>query len=148
MKLKPTRLDLLASLWETVYPGNRIVRSKGKMMFATSSGGDLISVDKLSRGEQTVLYYAAAVLYAMRDAVIFIDSPSLFMHPAVLNNLWNSIEACAPDCTFVYNSVDVEFVSSRTRNVCVWVKSYDAEMHARDYEVIAPGELHEELLLT
>lgn len=147
VKLKPTRLDLLASLWETVYPGNRIVRSKGKMMFATASGDDLIPVDKLSQGEQTVLYYAAAVLYAMRDAVIFIDSPSLFMHPAVLNNLWNSIEGLRPDCTFVYNSVDVEFVSSRTRNVCVWVKSYDAEMHAWDYEVIAPGELHEELFV-
>ncbi|MDE6532277.1 MAG: DUF4435 domain-containing protein [Muribaculaceae bacterium] len=146
-RLQPTRLDCLVALWERVFPGNRIVRARGSMMFSTSSGGDLISVEKLSQSEQTVLYYAAAVLYAMPDAVIFIDSPSLFLHPTVLNNLWNSIEELRPDCTFVYNSVDVEFVNSRTHNVCVWVKSYDAEHHAWDYEVINPGDMREELFV-
>lgn len=146
-KLKPTRLDCLVSLWERVFPGNRIVRTAGSMMFSTSSGDDLISAESLSQSEQTVLYYAAAVLYAMPEAVIFIDSPSLFLHPTVLNNLWNSIEELRPDCTFVYNSVDVEFVNSRTHNVCVWVKSYDAEMHAWDYEIIRPGDFNEELFV-
>lgn len=146
-KLKPTKLDRLASLWERVFPGNRIVRTKGTMMFSTRAGDDLISAGKLSQSEQTVLYYAAAVLYAMPDAVIFIDSPSLFLHPTVLNNLWNSIEELRPDCTFVYNSVDVEFVSSRTRNVSVWVKSYDAENRAWDYEVMPPGDMREELFV-
>lgn len=117
------------------------------MMFATQSGDDLISAEKLSQSEKTVLYYAAAVLYAMRDAVIFIDSPSLFLHPTVLNNLWNSIEELRPDCTFVYNSVDVEFVSSRTHNVSVWVKSYDAEGNTWDYEVLSPGDVREEFFV-
>lgn len=147
LKLKPTKLDRLVMLWERLFPGNRIVRSGGSMLFATQAGPDLISVEKLSRSEQTVLYYAAAVLYAMPGAVIFIDSPSLFLHPTVLANLWNSIEELRPDCTFVYDSVDVDFVHSRTRNVCVWVKSYDAEMHAWDYEVILPGDLKEELFV-
>lgn len=146
-RLQPTRLDCLTRLWERVFPGNRIVRSKGTMMFATSSGDDLISAESLSQSEQTVLYYAAAVLYAMPGAVIFVDSPSLFLHPTVLNSLWNSIEELRPDCTFVYNSVDVEFVSSRTHNVCVWVKSFDAEMHAWDYEIIEPGALREDLFV-
>jgi len=146
-RLKPTRLDCLVSLWERVFPGNRIVRASGSMMFTTASGGDMISAESLSQSEQTVLYYAAAVMYAMPGAVIFVDSPSLFLHPSVLNNLWNSIEELRPDCTFVYNSVDVEFVNSRTRNVCIWVKSYDAEMHAWDYEVIKPGDYSEELFV-
>lgn len=146
-KLKPTRLDRLIMLWERVFPGNRIVRTKGTMMFSTRAGDDLISVNRLSQSEQTVLYYAAAVLYAMPNSVIFVDSPSLFLHPTVLNNLWNSIEELRPDCTFVYNSVDVEFVNSRTRNVCVWVKSYDAELHAWDYDVLQPGDMREELFV-
>lgn len=146
-KLKPTRLDRLIMLWERVFPGNHIIRTKGTMMFSTRAGDDLISADRLSQSEQTVLYYAASVLYAMPDAVIFVDSPSLFLHPTVLNNLWNSIEELRPDCTFVYNSVDVEFVSSRTRNVCVWVKSYDAELGAWDYEVLPPGDMREELFV-
>ncbi len=145
--LQPTRLDRLASLWERVFPGNRIVRAKGTMMFETASGDDLITSGSLSQGEQTVLYYAAAVLYAMPEAVIFIDSPSLFLHPTVLNNLWNSIEELRPDCTFVYNSVDVQFVNSRTSNVCVWVKSYDAEHEAWDYEIVAPGDFSEDIFV-
>ncbi len=146
-RLKPTRLDRLVMLWEKVFPGNHIVRERGTMMFSTRSGDDLIPAERLSQSEQTVLYYAAAVLYAMPDAVIFVDSPSLFLHPTVLNSLWNSIEELRPDCTFVYNSVDVEFVSSRTHNVCVWVKSYDAEAHAWDYEVMPPGDVREELFV-
>lgn len=147
VKLRPTRLDRVISLWERVFPGNRILRTKGTLMFATAAGADIISLERLSRGEMAVLYYAAAVLYAMPGAVVFVDSPSLFLHPSVLNNLWNSIEELRPDCTFVYNSVDVEFVSSRTSNVCVWVKSYDAEHHTWDYEVLPPGNFHEELFV-
>lgn len=147
VKLKSTKLDRLASLWERVFPGNHIVRTKGTMMFSTRAGDDLILADKLSQSEQTVLYYAAAVLYAMPSAVIFVDSPSLFLHPTVLNNLWNSIEELRPDCTFVYNSVDVEFVNSRTRNVSIWVKSYDAERRSWDYEVLAPGDVREDLFV-
>lgn len=144
---RQTRMDCLKLLWERVFPGNRIVISKGVLMFATTSGDDLISAEQLSQSEQTVLYYAAAVLYAMPGAVIFVDSPSLFLHPSVLNSLWNTIEELRPDCIFVYNSVDVEFVNSRTHNVCIWVKSFDAEERAWDYEVILPGNLKEELFV-
>lgn len=147
VNLRPTRLDCLVRLWERVFPGNRIVRTRGTMMFATSAGDGLISADRLSQSEQTVLYYASAVLYAMPHAVIFIDSPSLFLHPTVMGTLWNSIEELRPDCTFVYNSVDVEFVNSRTSNVCVWVKRYDADDHAWDYEVLEAGNLKEDLFV-
>ena len=147
VKLKRTKLDKLSEIWERVFPGNHIVRAKGTMMFATASGDDLIPSTMLSQGEQTVLYYAAAVLYAMPNAVIMVDSPSLFLHPTVLNNLWNSIEELRPDCTFVYNSVDVEFVNSRTNNVCVWVKSYDAENEAWDYEIVTPGNFTEDIFV-
>lgn len=144
---EPTRLDLLARLWEKVFPGNRIVRTREGLMFATSAGDDLIPVESLSQGEKSVLYYVAAVLYAMPGAAIFIDSPSLFLHPSILSGLWNSIEELRPDCTFIYNSVDVSFVASRTKNVCVWVKSFDAATASWDYEVIQPGDLREEIFV-
>ena len=147
VNIQPTKLDILASLWEKVYSGNRIVRRKGTLAFATKAADDYITADKLSQGEVTSLYYAAGVLYAMPNAVIFIDSPSLFLHPTILNNLWNSIEELRPDCTFVYNSVDVQFVSSRSRNVSIWVKSYDARRHFWEYDILKPGEMHEEIFI-
>lgn len=146
-RFPPTKLDKLKNIWEKIYPGNKIITSGGTLMFATSSGEDLIPAEKLSQGEMAVLYYVAGTLYAMQNAVIFIDAPSLFLHPTILNALWNSIESLRPDCTFVYNSVDVEFVSSRTRNVVLWVKSFDASKVEWDYEIIAPGEIREDIFI-
>ena len=146
-KFPSSKLDKLKGIWEKIYPGNKIISTAGTLMFSTESGDDLIPAEKLSQGEMAVLYYVAGVLYAMPDAVIFIDAPSLFLHPTILNALWNAIEALRPDCTFVYNSVDVEFVSSRSRNVILWVKSYDASKSEWDYEIIAPGEIREDIFI-
>lgn len=146
-KFPPTKLDKLKTIWEKIFPGNKIVTTAGTLMFSTIAGEDLIAAESLSQGEMAVLYYVAGVLYAMQNAVIFIDAPSLFLHPTILNALWNSIETLRPDCTFVYNSVDVEFVSSRSRNVILWVKSFEASKNLWDYEVITPGEIREDIFI-
>lgn len=146
-KFPATKLDKLKKVWEKIYPGNKIVTRDGTLMFSTEAGEDLITAERLSQGEMAVLYYVAGCLYAMQNAVIFIDAPSLFLHPTILNALWNSIETLRPDCTFVYNSVDVEFVSSRSRNVILWVKSYEAAKQQWDYEIINPGEMREDIFI-
>lgn len=147
LRFPATKLDKLKGVWEKIFPGNKIITSEGTLLFSTEAGNDLITAEKLSQGEMAVLYYVAGALYAMPNAVIFIDAPSLFLHPSILNALWNSIETLRPDCTFVYNSVDVEFVSSRSGNVSLWVKSYDAAKNEWDYEIIAPGELPEDVFV-
>lgn len=143
----PTRLDTLRGLWEQIFPSNRIVRAAGSLMFETSAGSDLIDTRRLSRGERTVLYHIAAVLYAPQGAVVFVEEPTLFVHPAILNNLWTSLERLRPDCRFIYDSVDVDFVNSRTANVIIWVKSYDASAHAWDYEMLPASHLSDDLFI-
>lgn len=145
--LRTTKLDKLRSLWEKIFPGNHILQHTGKLMFATDSGENIISAVTLSQGERAVLYYIGAVLYAMPEAVIFVDSPSLFLHPSILNTLWNAIEELRPDCTFVYNTVDVDFVNSRTENVSIWVKSFDVHNNAWDYEIFDSGKLPDDLFI-
>lgn len=147
LQIKPTKLDIIKKHWERIFPGNSITRSRGSVMFATRSGNDLITTHSLSQGEKAVLYYLGAAMYAPTDAVIFIDSPSLFIHPTIIGTLWNSIEELRPDCTFVYNSVDEDFVSTRTNNTSIWVKRYDSQSHAWEYEVIAPGSRADELMV-
>lgn len=147
IKLQTTKLDIIKRLWEQNFPGNRIMRNKGSLMFATQAGDDLITVSSLSQGEKTVLYYIAAVLYAMPDAVIFIDSPSLFIHPSLISSLWDSIESLRPDCTFVYDSVDIDFVSSRNNSTCIWVKSFDSKQSVWNYEIIRDTPLNEDIFL-
>ena len=136
-----TKLDRVVDLWERIFPGNHILSEAGTLLFSNECDDDAITSSRLSQGEKAVLYYVAAVLYAMPEAVIFIDSPSLFMHPAMLRNLWNAIEELRPDCRFVYNTVDMDFVSSRTENACIWIKSFDAKNREWDYEVLDSGKL-------
>ncbi|MDE7412335.1 MAG: DUF4435 domain-containing protein [Muribaculaceae bacterium] len=143
----PTPLDKVKDLWKEVFPGSAITRHKGTLMFATRAGNDLVTLNRLSQGEKTVLYYASAVLYAMPQAVVFIDSPSMFLHPSITGSFWNAIERLRPDCTFVYNSVDVDFVQSHSANTCIWIKRFDSAEQAWDYQVMQETPLTEELFL-
>lgn len=146
VRAEPTRLDVIKRNWERLFPGNRITASRGQLMFGTRSGSDLITAGSLSQGEKAVLYYLGAALYAPPEAVIFVDSPTLFVHPGLLSELWNTIEGLRPDCMFVYNSVDEDFVSTRTRNSCIWIRRYDSAQKAWDYRLLGPGSLTEEMM--
>lgn len=148
VELKMTKLDKLARLWRRIFPESRIVKRSGQLMFANESGDDTFTPDKLSRGEKTALYFIAGALYAMRGAVIFIEEPTLFLHPAILHQFWNAVEELRPDCTFIYDTVDADFVASRTQNICIWVKSFDAGLHAWNYEVLPAGRLGDDLMLS
>lgn len=147
IRLEPTRLDKMVELWQEIFPGNQIINDGGRMLFATESGTDLISTSSLSSGEKAVLYYIAGVLYAKPDSMVFIDNPSMFLHPAILNTLWNAIEGLRPDCTFVYNTSDMDFVNSRTGNTCVWVKSHDVQRMTWDYEILGKDVLPDDLFV-
>ncbi len=147
VELKPTKLDRLACVWRKIFPDVHIVRDEGRLLFSNSNGGDVISPLKLSRGEKAALYYIAAALYAMPGAVVFIENPTLFLHPAIVDTLWNAIEDLRPDCTFVYDTVDEDFVSSRTDNICIWVKSFDADLQRWDYDLLPHDQLTDDLFV-
>lgn len=131
-----TKLDVVVKVWQTVFPKNKILRENGKLMFSNDAGNDKFTAVRLSDGEKAVLYHIAAVLYAMPDAAIIVDDPEIFIHHSTMLTLWNAIEEMRPDCTFIYNTHDVEFASSRVNNHCIWVKSFDPAAHAWDYEVM------------
>lgn len=147
IELQPTRLDFLKRIWEEIFPANKVVTKNGFLYFSTGAGDDLVSVNSLSQGEKSVFYYIAGALYAAENSVIFVGNPSLFVHPTVLNGLWNAIEEIRPDCTFVYDSVDEDFVASRTMNTCIWIRSYDSASHRWNYRVLQSPALSEDLFL-
>lgn len=142
-----TKLDTVAKVWEAVFPKNKILRQSGKILFSSGSGDDQYSAIRLSDGEKAVLYYIAAILYAMPDAVIYVDNPGVFIHPSMMTTLWNVLEQMRPDCTFIYGTHDVDFASSRLDCKCIWVKSYDAFHKSWDYEIVGSQHLSEELYI-
>ena len=131
-----TKLDKVVQMWQEVFPKNKILRENGKLLFTSEGKTDKYTSLRLSDGEKAVLYYLGAVLYAMDNAVIFVDDPETFIHPSIMHTLWNVIEEMRPDCTFVYSTHDVNFTSSRVDNMCVWVKDFNPEQDTWDYEVL------------
>ena len=143
-----TKLDTVVHMWQEVFPNNKVLRENGKLMFTNTAADDKFTALRLSDGEKAVLYHIAAVLYAMPGAVIIVDDPEMFIHHSTMLTLWNVIEEMRNDCTFIYNTHDVDFASSRVDNQCVWIKSFDPAAVAWDYEVMSSShELDDALFL-
>lgn len=136
--LQPTRMDKLISLWQEIFPDNRILLEGGRMLFSRNTDPKAYSSVRLSDGERAVLYYIGATLLAMEGAVIFVDTPGMFLHPSVSKALWDRLEGLRPDCTFIYTTHDLEFAGNRTDNLVVWVRDYDAANVKWDYDVLPP----------
>ena len=143
------RFRILKSIWEETFPGNRIDIENGKHRIRNRSGKDSISIRNLGRGEKAALYYIAAVLLAPQSALILVDSPTLFLHPTAVGILWDRIERARSDCRFIYDTYDANFASiqTQTRRTAIWIKDYNAADHSWRYQIIADGELPDEIFL-
>ncbi len=129
------RLDTVISIWQRIFPSNKILVEYGKMLIHSDGGGvGTYSAARLSAGERAVMYYLGAALMAPEGAVLFVDSPEMFLHASVVRPLWNTIESLRPDCTYVYVTHDLGFASTRTDCDIIWVKSCDAGARTWDYE--------------
>lgn len=139
-RLEPTRLDTVIQMWQEVFPDNRILIESGQMLFTRPdvSAPEAYSAMKLSAGEKAVIYYIGAVLYAPQHAVVMVDSPELFLHPSLMQSLWNRIELMRRDCAFVYVTHDLGFASSRADASVIWVRRYDPASSAWDYRLMPP----------
>lgn len=141
-ELPSTRLDTVISLWQEIFPDNRILIESGRMLFAGRNefGKEDASISpfKLSAGEKAVMYFLCAASYAPENSTVFVDSPEMFLHPTVMQALWNRIEQMRPDCLFVYTTHDLDFASTRTSASIVWVRNFDAENSTWDYHILPP----------
>ncbi len=141
------RFRVLKKIWEETFPGNRIDIEKGKARIKNRSGKDSIGIRSLSRGEKAALYYIAATILAPPQALILVDSPTLFLHPTAVGILWDSIERARSDCRFVYDTYDANFMAGQTKRTAIWIKDYNATEHSWRYQIIADGELPDEVFL-
>lgn len=143
-----TLLDRVINMWQEIFPDNRILTENGEILFE-SVNGDAYNSVRLSTGEKAVIYYIGAVLYAPSNSVVFVENPELFLHPSLIQAIWNRIEQIRRDCTFVYTTHDIEFATSRGDATMLWVQSYDAAAHTWEYQTLEPGStLADELYLS
>ncbi|MCM1356226.1 MAG: DUF4435 domain-containing protein [Staphylococcus sp.] len=147
-KLPTTRLDRLISLWQKVFPDNKVLIESGNMIFGSERSDDTYSSAKLSAGEKAVLYYIGASMFAPENGVVFVESPDLLLHPSSIRSLWDSIEQLRRDCTFIYITHDLSFASTRGDGVTVWVKGCDPAAGEWDYDFMTSADgINDEVFL-
>lgn len=138
-RLHHTRLDDVISLWQEIFPDNEVLIESGQLLFTQRTGDrDRYSAMKLSAGERAVIYYLGAITYAPHGSMVFVDSPEIFLHPTMMQSVWNRMEMLRPDCTFVYTTHDLDFAASRTGASVIWVRRYDAINKTWDYTLMPP----------
>lgn len=102
------------------------------------SGCDLVLFDeseeypayKMSDGEKAVFYLVARVVLAPPNALIVSDEPEMYLHPTIVNKLWDALEKKRQDCRYIYLTHNLNFAESRNAVKC-WIKSYQARPFPR-----------------
>ncbi len=146
--LPTTKLDLIKARWEHIFPDNKLLRHAGQLSIQGGQSPHPYSPMRLSDGEKAVFYLLASVLFAPDNSVIMVEDPEVFLHHSIMKSVWDSVEQLRTDCTFVYLTHDLDFASSRSDSTCIWVKSYDADALAWEYELLrSPNELPEDVYL-
>ena len=144
----PTRLDRLITAWTEIFPDNRILVERGKLLIGASGSDDIYSSAQLSTGESAVMYYIGASLYAPPSGVVIVESPESFLHPSTMQQVWDKVERLRPDCTFVYVTHDINFATTRGDSKIIWVRGFRPECDSWDYEEVqGTGAISEEMMM-
>lgn len=143
----PTRLERLMELWSEIFPDNRMLLDSGRLLFSRLDEGDSYGTMRMSDGEKAVVFYLGCGLFAPEKAPMVVDNPGEFLNRALVRPVWDAVERVHPG-PMVYVTHDLEFAAApQPATSIIWVKSYDAELHAWDYELLPEArELPQEVI--
>ncbi len=142
--------DLFAKVrefWSLLFSGNQMVKDSNGIWFTNNVGPEPFDASRLSRGEKSALWFLVSVALADPETVLFIDSPTIFLHPSVSARLWNELEQWKTRSVFVYDTNDPVFAASRQHNIPIWIKSYTHNPEAWSYTIVNEENLSDDFLL-
>lgn len=139
--------EAVNNIWMGIFEGSRMEATPDGVMFANESDEYLFDARRLSRGEKSAVWFLAAMAGVPAHATVFVDSPTLFLHPAVSSRFWDKIEEWRSDCVFVYDTSDPLFTASRPGTIPIWIKSYRKAPESWDYSIVQEEDQADEFML-
>lgn len=133
-----TRLEKIKGIWENVITHRKLKISAGKIEVSDTESteeSEYYNGSEMSDGERAIFYFIGQVVSVPSDSLIIIDEPENHLHKSILVRLWNAIEATRQDCTFLYITHSLEFVSSRINAQTIWVKGQKSNSQW-EYELV------------
>jgi ABC-type cobalamin/Fe3+-siderophores transport system ATPase subunit len=119
-----TNLQNALNIWNSIFIDKKIVYYNKKIQVKVVGKENYYDIENLSDGERSVLYIVIKIVLAKENSIIIIDEPETFLNPALLNQLYDECESTRSDCSFVYFSHDLEFVTTRRDNTIFWIKQF------------------------
>ncbi len=139
--------EKIAATWRRLFPGSGMLTDGDGILFSNLSDEMPFGAERLSRGEKAALYFLTAAASAPPGATLFVDSPSLFLHPTAVRTLWKEIIDLRADCCMVFDTSDPIFASSLSGSVLIWIRSWNRRVEEWDYEVLPPTDLPDDMLM-
>jgi AAA domain, putative AbiEii toxin, Type IV TA system/Protein of unknown function (DUF4435) len=131
-----TKLDHLKEIWHALLPHRTLltldstVRTKSPEEDATE-----YLASQMSDGERVIFYLLGQALLAEKGSIIVIDEPELHINKAIVNKLFDEIEAARSDCAFVYITHDVEFAASRRAATKYVLRSFSKNAQGDKWDI-------------
>lgn len=119
-----SKLDKAIDIWNSLIQHRTMFcDDNNQIQLKTKDTDEIYPAYKMSDGEKIILYLIGRVLLAHANALIVIDEPEIYLHKAIVNKLWDKLEAERNDCLFVYLTHDLDFASTREAYK-YWISSF------------------------
>jgi len=143
-----TKASIIFDIWNNIFIDKKIEIKdwKIKIIFNRWEVNHEYEIESLSDWERSALYMITKCIYAKENSIIIIDEWENHLNPAILHDLWDSIEKVRYDCNFVYISHDINFIISRNNCTKFWIKEFNYP-ETWIIEKIKDDEISEELVL-
>lgn len=143
-----TKYIQLLEIWRKFYSDIEFRYDMNKRKLVPEKNGKEYDLNSMSEGEKVTLFYILITLFAPRDAYIIVDEPETFLNPSMYNRLWYLLEEYRKDCTFIYISHHLEFISSRNAHIIYWCKEYNGNKNWEIKEISGElGDIPKELVI-
>ena len=98
----------------------------GKVL-AKKIGQDEYHGQEMSDGERVILYLIGQCLCIPENSIIIIDEPEIHLHKSLVDKLWNQIESHIQNKLLIYITHDLDFATSRTDAMKIWIQEYSGD---------------------
>ncbi len=116
-------IDIIVRIWTELMPHRIVSFLDGKVLIRKPGFNDYHGKE-MSDGERVMLYLIGQCLCAPENSVIIIDEPEVHIHKSIVSKLWDKIEAVCQSKLLMYITHDLDFASTRTDSLKLWIKSY------------------------
>ncbi|MHA5099206.1 AAA family ATPase [Oenococcus oeni] len=122
----PTFFEKAQLIWNKLFPNLQLITDDNSVVLRVKDiGSDTdFSINGMSDGERSCLYYLACVMTAPADSFIVVDEPETYLNPAIYNKLWDMLVNERNDCQFIFISHNKDFIASRSNSSILWIKKY------------------------